>query len=76
MAFYDYKCTKCNHTELDVKRPIIENVSTFECPKCGGEMKQLYTLFGFELKGDNWFKDGYSGPAHVKQKEKIDDLHR
>lgn len=76
MPWYNYKCTKCNHIERDVRRPITEEVGTFECPKCKGEMTQIYSIFGFELKGDGWFKDGYSVSPNVAQKEKIDDLHR
>lgn len=76
MPWYDYKCEKCGYIQRDVKRNITENVSALECPKCKSPMHQIYTLFGFELKGDGWFKDGYSGPHGVKQKEKIDDLHR
>ena len=75
MPWYDYKCTKCNHIERDVSRKITEEVSMLECPKCKAEMKQVYTLFGFELKGDGWFKDGYSAPP-IAKKEKIDDLSR
>jgi len=57
MPWYDYKCTNCNHIEVDVQRSILENVSKYECPKCKSEMKQIYSGFGFELKGTGWFKN-------------------
>lgn len=76
MTFYDYKCTKCNYIERDVKRPITENVGIYECPMCKGEMTQIYSTFRFELKGNGWFKDAYSEPPNIKQKEKISDLHK
>lgn len=62
MPLYDYICKNesCLHEELDIKRNVTENVSFFICPKCNSEMKQIYTRFGFKLKGQGWFKDGYS----------------
>jgi putative FmdB family regulatory protein len=70
MPFYDYRCSKCGHEEKDVKRNMSENVSVYECPECKAEMHQVYSLFGFELKGTGWFKDGYSSPKGKKKDAK------
>lgn len=59
MPWYNYKCKKCNHIERDVKRPITEEVGVYECPKCKGEMTQIYSIFGFELKGTGWYESDY-----------------
>jgi len=69
MPFYDYKCTECEHEEIDVKRKMVENVSIYECPKCKGEMKQIYGRFGFELKGRGWAKDLYSSKGKKDAKK-------
>lgn len=76
MPFYDYKCEKCGHEEIDVKRNMSENVSVYECSKCKGQMNQVFRVFGFELKGDGWFKDGYSTPPENKQRDIIDDVKK
>lgn len=71
MPFYDYSCIECDHKELDVIRPIIEDVSVLECTICGSNMKQFYSSFGFNLKGDGWAKDGYGNKApKVKETKK------
>jgi len=79
MPYYDYKCTneECGHIEYDVKRPITENVGLYVCPKCGSDMHQTVHLFGFDLKGTGWYKDGYSGGnTSVKKRDEIDDLKK
>lgn len=63
MPFYDYSCIECDHKELDVIRPITEDVSVLECNICGSNMKQSYSSFEFNLKGDGWAKDGYGNKA-------------
>jgi putative FmdB family regulatory protein len=68
MPFYDYRCDSCSHVVHDVRRNITADVSVYVCPNCQSEMKQIYSLLGFELKGDGWFKDGYS----YSNKEKKD----
>ena len=72
MPFYDYRCTKCEHEELDVKRSITENVATYVCPECESEMQQIYSLFGFDLKGEGWAKDGYGNKIPKVKKTKED----
>lgn len=75
MPFYDYRCQECKHEEIDVKRNMNENVSIYTCTQCGAEMHQIFRVFGFELKGKGWFKDGYSAPKEVK-KNIIDDIKK
>jgi putative FmdB family regulatory protein len=63
MPWYDYRCPKCKHEELDIKRSIKENVLEYECPKCGAKMKQIIRKTSFKLKGGGWAKDKYTKPA-------------
>jgi putative FmdB family regulatory protein len=72
MPFYDYRCTKCSNEEHDVKRRITEDVSSYVCPKCHSEMKQIYSLFGFELKGDGWYETDYKRKPTKENGQKID----
>ncbi len=67
MPLYDYKCKRCGYIERDVKRNILENVSTYECKKCKGEMNQIYNSFGFDLKGNGWYETDYKNKTNVKE---------
>lgn len=60
MPFYDYKCRNCGHIELNVRKSISENVSTYQCQKCGMWMTLVPNRTLFSLKGNGWAKDGYS----------------
>lgn len=62
MPWYDYKCPKCGHEELDVRRRIIEDVMIMECPECKEEMNQVLSKDAgkFKLQGGGWAKEGYN----------------
>ena len=71
MPFYDYSCIDCDHIESDVIRPITEDVSILKCTLCGNDMKQFYSSFRFNLKGEGWAKDGYGNKIpKVKETKK------
>ena len=69
MPFYNYICNNknCLHKEIDIKRRITDTVSSYICPKCGTEMKQLYSLFRFELKGKGWYETDYKNKTIKKE---------
>jgi putative FmdB family regulatory protein len=57
---YEYRCAVCDHTfeaEQSIKDEPLE-----DCPNCHeGTLKRLISGGqGFVLRGDGWFKDGYS----------------
>jgi putative FmdB family regulatory protein len=59
MPLYEYRCPKCKHE--------IEKLTSFEAPdpkcpkpKCDSDMKRKISQNSFHLKGDGWYKDGYS----------------
>ena len=63
MPIYDYECKKCKR--------IFEKWSTeknIKCPYCNSkQIKKIISMTSFQLKGDGWFKDGYTKP--IKKKE-------
>lgn len=59
MALYDYKCDKCGHT-VEVNHKMAET-PTIMCEHCYVPMKKQISASGFSLKGDGWYKAGYSG---------------
>tara|TARA_R100001463_G_C3485258_1_gene217402 strand:- start:216 stop:404 length:189 start_codon:yes stop_codon:yes gene_type:complete len=60
MPIYEYKCEVCTHLEES-----IEDIDTKEiqCPVCDSKAKRIISLSSFELKGDGWYKDGYSSKS-------------
>jgi putative FmdB family regulatory protein len=55
---FDYQCGKCGH-----EREVLVKTSDDEvwCPKCDMLMRKMITSpSNFHLKGQGWFKDGYS----------------
>lgn len=56
---YDYLCKKCSHefaTEQSIKDDPLKR-----CPKCDKyTLQRLITNGNFVLKGDGWYRDGYT----------------
>ena len=51
MAFLrDWVCKKCNQVVSDVPTSVKKQT----CPKCGGEMKKIYTSPFVLFKGTGW----------------------
>lgn len=66
MPLYEYQCPKCYHKFERIAKP--DDVITCEPPGCGDYVaKRLVpNKMSFDLKGDCWFKDGYTGKSNVK----------
>jgi putative FmdB family regulatory protein len=66
MPIYEYRCTEC--------RTIIEEIQKFsdepltDCKECDitGTLEKIITGTHFSLKGDCWYKDGYT---HTEEKK-------
>ncbi len=57
MPIYEYICQKCNK-EIEIIQHFDD--SPPECEECGDEMEKVMSLSSFVLKGDCWYKDGYT----------------
>jgi putative FmdB family regulatory protein len=58
MPIYEYRCEVCEHMFEKLVRAASPKV---RCPECEGvNLSKRISLGGFILKGDGWFKDGYS----------------
>jgi putative FmdB family regulatory protein len=59
MITYEYECEGCKRTfdvEQSIKDPCLER-----CPHCASvNVKRLVSSGNFVLKGDGWYRDGYS----------------
>ena len=75
MPLHAYQCTKCDNEFEEIQKfsdPPLE-----KCEECGGKLERLMGSSSFQLKGDGWYRDGYTsrnkkGSDVVKQtKEKL-----
>lgn len=58
MPLYDFLCGKCNFQKEALVKTSDDEVW---CPRCDTLMrKQITSPSNFQLKGQGWFKDGYS----------------
>ena len=58
MPTYEYLCEDCGY-HFDVVQKITEDPLK-ECPKCKGHIKRLINCTNFLLKGDGWYRSGYT----------------
>ena len=78
MPIYEYLCASCGYQFEEVQKfnePQLE-----ECPDCGkNSARRQVSMSAFHLKGEGWYKDGYSGKSNKSEKtetsgkEKTDD---
>jgi len=63
VPLYSYKCSNdvCQHEDEIIHR--YSDTSPRACPKCGSEFQKLISGVNFKLKGDGWYKSGYSGKS-------------
>jgi putative FmdB family regulatory protein len=71
MPQYDYLCNKGHETEVGQR--IVEDALTV-CPRkgCRSKAKRLICKTNFQLKGNGWFANGYSGSSNVAPTTKAD----
>ena len=75
MPLYEYECQKCgNKFEKIVKFNSPNPTCTLAIPtvdnnvleRCDGETKKLISKSNFKLKGEGWYKDGYTKSSTTK----------
>ena len=68
MPIYEYKCDKCNCLWEEIQK--FSDPALTYCKGCeqeGGVHKLIPGQMNFILKGDGWFKDGYSTPRRKNE---------
>lgn len=58
MPIYEYRCQKCQYQFEEIQKMSDPPVAV--CPKCNGQVERLISQTSFALKGQGWYKDGYS----------------
>jgi len=73
MPTYEYRCTNCDE-HLEVVQSFSDDPLT-KCPKCGGQLRKVFSPVGIVFKGSGFYKTdsrggAKSGSHKPKEKEK------
>lgn len=60
MAIYRYVCERCGASRTEMHKMSEKPKLTCHVDKCEGRMTRGVARSSFSLKGDGWYKDGYS----------------
>lgn len=73
MPIYEYQCRQCNERHEIIQR--FSDTPLEHCPKCGGEMKKLFSSPAIQFKGSGFYKTDYakSGPSSSGSETKSSD---
>ena len=58
MPIYAYKCKRCDEEFEEIQK--ISEAPLKKHEDCGGKLEKLLSLSSFQLKGEGWYRDGYS----------------
>ena len=68
MPIYKFKCDSCGY-EFTVIRKMSDDGEVV-CEACSSTLtNKLIARSSFNLKGNGWYKDGYSGKSNTKQSD-------
>jgi putative FmdB family regulatory protein len=59
MPLYEYECVECGEI-TEAVRKLVDLDDTPRCSKCNAPTKRIISCTSFTLKGDGWYKDGYT----------------
>ena len=64
MPIYEYQCIQCNERHEIIQR--ISEAPLAHCPKCGGDMKKLFSSPAIQFKGSGFYKTDYASTSTAK----------
>ncbi|HET7712327.1 MAG TPA: FmdB family zinc ribbon protein [Thermoanaerobaculia bacterium] len=67
MPLYEYKCVACGERIEIIQR--VSDPPYSHCPKCGGEMKKLFSSPAIQFKGSGFYKTDYASSSSKKEGE-------
>ena len=60
MPIYRYICERCGASRTEIHKMSESPKLKCHVPKCNGGMSRAVARSSFSLKGNGWYKDGYS----------------
>ena len=67
MPLYEYQCERCGRFEIIQK---FSDAPHAHCPKCGGDMKKLFSSPAIQFKGSGFYKTDYASGSSSKTESK------
>jgi putative FmdB family regulatory protein len=61
MPLYEYQCKNCSERVEIIQR--VSDPPSEPCPKCGGEMKKLFSAPAIQFKGSGFYKTDYASKS-------------
>jgi putative FmdB family regulatory protein len=68
MPLYEYECTKCGERVEIIQK--LSDPPYSHCPKCGSDMKKLFSSPAIQFKGSGFYKTDY--PSKTAESSKSD----
>ena len=61
MPLYEYQCQQCSERVELIQR--MSDPPFGHCPKCGGDMKKLFSSPAIQFKGSGFYKTDYASSS-------------
>ncbi|HUR83615.1 MAG TPA: FmdB family zinc ribbon protein [Thermoanaerobaculia bacterium] len=61
MPIYEYQCRQCQERHEIIQK--FSDAPLTVCPKCGGEMKKLFSSPAIQFKGSGFYKTDYASSS-------------
>ncbi len=68
MPLYEYQCEKCGQRVEIIQR--VSDKPYSHCPKCGGDMKKLFSAPAIQFKGSGFYKTDYPSASSKSPESK------
>ena len=70
MPLYEYQCEQCSERVEIIQK--FSDPPYAHCPKCGGNMKKLFSSPAIQFKGSGFYKTDYASGGEKKADTKAD----
>ena len=67
MPLYEYQCEKCGARVEVIQR--VSDKPYSHCPKCGGDMRKLFSAPAIQFKGSGFYKTDYASSKPSDSKD-------